>query len=165
MIVYDGSPQADLLLLEWWTRMAATADLEQAFSVVHASAGSFFASFRPPNILIYKADDQGIWFAAWFDPVMSGAFYGLWVAPHMRLTMCALQAVQESVAFGLGKFPVLIGATRHLKVARQAARFGARILGDIPNLFDGETATIGFITSETVRAPRLANNTQEVSHG
>ncbi len=165
MTVYDGSPQADLLLLDWWTRMAATTDLEQAFSVVHASAGSFFQSFRPPNILIYEVDDEGIWFAAWFDPVMSGAFYGLWIAPPMRLSMSALRAVQASVAFGLEKFPVLIGATRHVKVARQAARFGARILGDIPNLFDGETATIGYITNETVRAPRLANHSTEVSHG
>ena len=165
MTVYDGSPEADLLLVDWWTRMAATTDLERAFSIVHASVGAFFQSFRPPNILTYKVDDEGIWFAAWFDPVMSGAFYGLWIAPHMRLTMCALKAVEESVAFGLEKFPVLIGATREAKVARQAARFGARVLGSIPSLFDGEAATIGFITSETVRAPRLASNIPEVSHG
>jgi hypothetical protein len=165
MTVYDGMPESDLLLLDWWTRMAATMELEQAFSVVHASVGSFFHSFRPPAVLVYELDDEGIWFAAWFDPVMSGAFYGLWIAPQMRLTMCALRAVQKSVAFGLEKFPVLIGATRQTKVARQAARFGARIVGDIPNLFDGEKATICYITRETVREPRFANNPSEVSNG
>jgi hypothetical protein len=132
MTIYDGSPQADLLLLEWWTRMAATADLERAFSASHASVGTFFGSFRPPSILLYEADDQGIWFAAWFDPVMSGAFYGLWTAPHKRSTKVAFHAVQESIAFGLEKFPVLIGAMREAKVARQAVRFGARIPGVRP---------------------------------
>src|SRR5262249_10407475 len=123
MTQYDGSPQADLLLLDWWTRMAATVDLERAFSASHASLGNFFGSFRPPSILIYEVDDEGIWFAAWFDPVMSGAFYGIWVAPHKRLTKVAFQAVRESIAFGLEKFPVLIGAIREEKVAKQSVRF------------------------------------------
>jgi hypothetical protein len=158
MIVYDGSPEADLLLIEWWTRMAATADLDRAFSVVHASVGAFFQSFRPPSTLLYKVEGQRIWFAAWFDPVMNGAFYGLWIAPHMRITMAALEAVEESIAFGLSKYPVLIGATRIPKLARQTERFGAKVLGDIPKLFDGETATIGYITAETFRAPERENN-------
>jgi len=163
--VYDGSPEADLLLLEWWTRMAATEDLEKTFSAAHASVGNLFESFRPPSILLYEADDLGIWFAAWFDPVMSGAFYGLWIAPHKRVTRAAMQAVQESVAFGLEKFPVLIGAMREAKVAKQAERLGARILGELPGVFDGETAIIAYITPETVRARQRGNHSPEVSNG
>jgi hypothetical protein len=165
MTLYDGSPQADLLLLEWWTRMAATGDLERAFSAAHASVGNFFGSFRPSSILIYEVDDQGIWFAAWFDPVMSGAFYGLWVAPHKRSTKVAFHTVQESIAFGLEKFPILIGAIREDRVAKQAVRFGARILGNLPHVFDGETATIVYLTTETFRAHQRGNNSTEVSHG
>jgi hypothetical protein len=83
----------------------------------------------------------------------------------MRATKSAVKAVRDSVAIGLEKYSVLIGAIRDAKVARQAVRFGARILGNVPSLFDGETATIAYITTQIVRAPRRGDNSPEVSNG
>ena len=147
LTVYEPGIDSDLLVLSWWHHMATSGDLERAFSATLAPCGAFMAEMRRCT-LTYEADDTGIWFAAWYEPALSGGFYGLWIRNGKRASADALRAVIESLHFGLERWPVLIFATMHAPVVAQAEQLGFTRLGDIPHLFDGEASTIAWLDAE-----------------
>jgi hypothetical protein len=78
LIRYEPGIDSDLTLLAWWQHMALCDDLERGFSVELASVGAFLSVMRECD-LVYCADDDGIWFASWCEPKLTGAFWGVWV--------------------------------------------------------------------------------------
>lgn len=151
MTVYEPGIHSDLLLLDWYQTMAQasdgfTTDLERAFSVTMAPLAAFLTELRR-CFLVYEADDSGIWFAAWFDPAMTGAYHHAWIRADRRASKGALAAMIESLYLGLQKWPVLISVTKQPSVVSAIRGLGFTTLGDIPWLFDGETATISWLDS------------------
>ncbi len=144
---YVPGIETDLLLLSWWHTMATCDDLERGFSVELAPCGAFLASMRQCD-LVYVADDTGIWFAAWFEPKMCGAFYGLWIRSDKRHNHISQQLVLDSMSYGLERYRVLVLATLHQRVVDQGVRFGFTFMGTIPHLFDGEPTHVAWLDEE-----------------
>lgn len=147
MTVYEPGIDSDLLVLNWWHQMATTGDLERAFTVNLAPCGAFMAEMRKV-MLVYEADADGIWFAAWFEPMLSAGSYGLWIREAKRHNADAMRQVIESLHLGLERFPVLVFATMHDRVVEQGKRFGFQVMGVVPHLFDGEPATLAWLDAE-----------------
>jgi len=147
MTVYQPSIDADLLLLNWYYTMATCEDFEMVFSSELAPCSSFMASMRSCT-LIYEVDEKGIWFAAWFDRVMCAGAYGFWVRADKRDSPGGgepLRAALESLRFGLSRFPVLLFVTKQPEIVTLSLRVGFVPLGDIPWLFDGESASVAWL--------------------
>src|SRR3990172_50052 len=84
MTYIPGDGEHDLLLASWWGHLVEGEDLGKVFTVSCASLSGFFQAFQAPCILYFAKDDKGIWFAMWAEPIMSGAFFGLWVREDCR---------------------------------------------------------------------------------
>ena len=134
-----------------------------------ASLHSFLSTFQPPNQLLFKSDLKlGLWFAAWLEPALSGAFVGLWCQDKMRHTKALLETVEEALDYGLYQYPVLIGVTKQENLLDAYRRLGYNVLGKVPLIFDGEDAWIAHITrgsfeareSHLVRRPRKEGQCQ-----
>ena len=148
MILYDYEYSHDLLLAQWWARMREAGEFGRIFTKDLRPLGSFLAYFRPPRSLVFLTDAQGMWFAAWFEPVMSGAFAGLWLRPDYRRKKAGLEAVKSALELGLKRWPVLIGVTRKQELLRAHERLGYTVLGEIPGLAEGEPTWIVVLTQE-----------------
>lgn len=150
---YEPGIQSDLLLGEWWQRMATCDDLERGFSVELTALGAFMGAMRACG-LVYMTDEGGIWFAAWFEPKLSGAFYGLWVRADKRHSRDALAAILDSIEYGLSHFRVLIMASLHESVVNQAVSLGFVSMGVIPYLFDHQPTHVAWIDEDHFDATR-----------
>ena len=146
MTIYEPSPAADALVAAWWAAVHRAGEFPQTVGPSLAPLSAFLAHFQPPTVLLYEADADGLWFAAWLEPAMSGAFLGLWVAPHRRRSRAALTAFESVLTMALGRCPVVFGITRQAKLLDAHTRLGYTILGEFPGLFFGETAWLLSLT-------------------
>lgn len=151
MIVYNRSTEHDLLLARWWAILCETGELRTTFAKSIESLSSFYALFHPPSVLLFFTDANGIWLAAWFESVLSGAFMGLWSRQDKRKSRSAFRAVLSIYRQALVTWPVLIGVTKQEKLIDQHQRLGYTLLGKIPCLFDGEDAFVLVLTKQTFR--------------
>lgn len=144
MTIYEPGIESDLLLLRWYGHMGEIGDLEKVFSVTMAPCSAFMSEMRK-CFVVYEADADGIWFAAWFDPAMAGAYHHAWIRHDHRKSRAGLLAMIESLYLGLERWPVLISVTKQPEVPTQIQRLGFVTLGTVPWLFDGEEATISYL--------------------
>jgi hypothetical protein len=148
MTIYaPGDFHRDLLLLDWYITMGRGPDFEQIFFRDAAPIASFMGTMQK-CLLIYETDEQGIWFAAWFDAAMSAGAVGLWCREDKRQSREMAQALYDTMEIGLARFPVILFVTRNASILRRTAAFGFVVLGEIPGLFDGETASIAWVNKE-----------------
>lgn len=150
MIAYQPNEQNDLLLAKLWHDIRAAGDLDRLLMPRARTLSGFYGLFRLPTVLVFETDDSGIWLAMWFEPIMSGAFVGLWIAPRMRHTKAAVDRVLEAQEIALRSWPVLIAVTKQENLLDEFARFGYDKLCAIPALFGGESAWITALTKETL---------------
>jgi len=148
MKIYEPGTDEDLLVLKWWGLLTETGDLGRAFVRAIWPLSEFMVNMGGNTILTYEADEQGIWFATWYDPIMSGAFCGLWVREDKR-NMEAVKAGHLSMRIAFETFPVLITATRSESVRKTAQRQGFKDLGVVPHLFDLEDAFVLYATKKS----------------
>lgn len=148
MRIYRPSIDEDLLLLDWWVLLGSTRELEKVFGAFTTALGGFMRCWAPPTVLMYEADERGIWGACWLDTIHSGVFYGLWLRPDKRQTKAAFKFVLESLEHSLTQAPVLISLTRTETAFEQTVRLGFTPLqGTIPWILDGDDARVAFMTS------------------
>lgn len=147
MLLYEPGVQTDLLVLDWYWRMGQCDDLERVFSVTMAPCSAFMSEMRK-CVLMYERDADGIYFAAWFDPAMAGAFHHAWIRADKRQSRQAFVAMLESIHLGLERWPVLLSVTRQAKLLSGLQRMGFTTLGRVPGLFDGDEAIISFIDAD-----------------
>lgn len=153
MRIYSPGVDEDLLLLNWWTVLGSTRELETVFSSFTTALGGFMRCWAPPTILMYEADEAGIWGACWLDPIHSGAFYGLWIRPDKRRTKTGLKFALESLEYALTRAPVLISLTRDESLFKQTVHLGFTPLqGVIPWVLDGDDARVAYMTSREFNA-------------
>lgn len=144
MTIYQPGIHEDLLLLNWYMDLGSGPDFERTFSAELASCGAFLDSMRK-TLLVYETDEKGIWFAAWFDRIMSAGTFGLWFRADKRHEKTTLKTVLEALNFGLERFPVLLFVTRDADVMAQGQKLGFQTMGEVPWLFDGESAVVAWL--------------------
>ena len=152
----------DMSLLAWWLHLGETGDLERCFSRTAACLTVFTRLFDEPTELYFARDDNG-WFAAsWITPLMDGATYSLWLREDKRQSREALQFIHMALQTALAKYPVVLFVTRAEGVMRQSQAFGFTVLGEVPYLFDGDSAWVGVVTpfayESTVNTPKEHTN-------
>lgn len=166
MQVYAAFPAEDTLLVQWWYRMVQADELVSTFGPRFESLSAFFGAFREPSKLLYETDGEyGIAVAYWVDPSpLSGAFFGMWFAPHWRNTRKAYRATVAAlgVAFHAFAYPVLIFTAEHARTAKLHRHAGATELGMIPGLYGGtDPAHVSYMTLEAYE--RLAAKAEKVA--
>lgn len=138
LYVYQPCREADLLLAQMWARMDTDGDLDNLFSNPHFSLGMLFeASAGPRHELLYAYDDQGIWIAFWFDPIMCGALTSAYVRPDARGSFRATITFKRILQSGLKAYGTLIGITRHESLLPVHIALGYTVAGRVPALFPG----------------------------
>lgn len=148
MIVYQPSVANDLLLARWWGELHSSGEIQRMLMRDAHTLSGFMRMLQSPTILVLDTDEQGIWFAMWFEPIMSGAFVGVWIAERARHTKTAYDAVQRAHKTALQTTPILIAITKQEKLLDEFERFGYDRLCRIPRLFDGEDAWVLALTLE-----------------
>jgi hypothetical protein len=102
---------------------------------------------RPPLALLYEADEQGIWFASWYEPILSALVQGLWAREDKRGKEL-VETVGRSMKMVFDYAPVIMGLTRFKDVVASAELFGAKNHGLIPCIWEGEAAYLASLTKE-----------------
>lgn len=153
LIRYESNVETDLLLTKWWMLLAETRDLEQVFTADYAVLSRFLFGFQPPTTLLYATDAEGIWFAAWVDPIMSGAFFGFWVREAYRPSVSSnmeptLAVTHEAFTTFFREYPILFQISRSHHIMELAERLGGHVMGSVPYIFDGESAFVAYLTRE-----------------
>ncbi len=152
MTIYTPSIESDLLLLNWYMDLGSGPDFEAAFSAELAPCASFMSAMSK-TLLVYEADERGIWAAAWFDRQMSAGLTGIWIREDMRHWNTGVRFLADAFEFGLERFPVLIAITRSNKILEKAmTSFGWTVMGEIPWLWDGEGASVTWVDSARFNA-------------
>jgi hypothetical protein len=151
--VYEPGPATDILLARWWDHMAGCGDLELVFESEYALLSRFMAGFQAPTVLLYAEDADGIYFAMWADPIMSGAFFGFWMRSDKRPSETgdvseAYELSHSALDTFLANFPVMLIATRDPHIVQLAQRLGGKLLGVVPHIFDGSGAFVCYLTRE-----------------
>ena len=160
--VYEPGPASDILLARWWDHMAGCGDLELVFESEYTMLSRFMAGFQAPTVLLYAEDDDGIYFAMWADPVMSGAFFGFWMRADKRPSENGDVGLAYELSHGaldtlLANFPILFIATRDAHIVQLALRIGGKVLGVVPHVFDGSSAYICYLTREDFASYKASN--------
>ncbi|MCH7759809.1 hypothetical protein IIA15_00185 [candidate division TA06 bacterium] len=146
--IYQGSSNQDLFIAQWWAKIQTNGELKMTFSSNCYALSGFFSLFQKPNVLTFDVDQKGLWFAAWFEPVMSSAFMGLWVDKRKRGTISSWKNFERVVSEGLSNFSSIMGVTKQEKLVAQHKKIGYTELGVIPGIFDGEDGFILLLTKE-----------------
>lgn len=152
----------DLELLAWYLHLGETGDMDTAFGKVANCLSIFFDLFKAPTELWIARDKNGWYAACWLTPIMDGVTYSLWLREdHRQSKDTGLAFINETVNYAARTWPVVLFLTRSEAVHKMSKHFGFQTLGDVPYLFDGETAHVGVMTS----FDREAAENRKVSNG
>lgn len=135
---YAPSPSADLLLAQLWARLQADNELADLYSDPEFPLSAIFEASTPPrNELVYRVDDEGIWFAFWVTSVAGGAMVSVYVRPDRRADVQALVSFRRCLQFALRAYHVLLGITRETLLPLHR-RLGYSIAGCVPGILGGK---------------------------
>ena len=148
MIAYD-STKHEMLLLKWYLDLSARpAEFEKLFAQPLRSLTELLKWAQGNVTLGFELDSQGIWVAAWYEPVMSGAFFGAWLREDRRGSFAAWRFIDRAYRVAFEHFPVLIGITQQPELDKLHHALGYQRLGVVPGLFDGKPALIYVLSKE-----------------
>ncbi len=150
---YTPSIGADMRILGWWYELVQNGERHLVAEPQQTDTPSDFLQFwRPPRALAFcpKSErlEDGIWFAGWLEPILSGAFVGLWISPKYRTTKAAARVTHDFFDRATQAFPVLIGLTKQARLLPIHRTIGFTHLGTVPRLFDGDDAHVVVLTRE-----------------
>jgi len=150
MLIYDPD-RHETLVVDWFLRQLRghPEELENLFASPLRSLTEILGWAKHTVKIMFEMDNGGIWIASWVEPVLSGAYYGLWVRQDKRQTKGMLKHVDEVLDYSLTQFPVLMAITKQARLQDEMERLGFVKQGDIPFLFDGHDAGIYFLTKES----------------
>jgi hypothetical protein len=150
LLGYKPCEQNDLVLLRWYGYLRTSGDIDTVFGKALQAPSAFLHYFQQPQVLMLDLDDNGdVWFAAWVEPFMTGAFFSLWCRADHRKSRQLLVNTEEALDNALRFFPLLIGVTQHEKLIDEHIRLGYTHLGKIPGLVEGNDASVLYITRES----------------
>src|SRR5438445_9732349 len=125
MTVYEGHADEDLLLCDWYQRLVAGDEIADVFAPELRALSTFLLSWRPggQRALVYEADEEGIWFASWWEGFFAGAAFGIWVRPDYRQpdhAEAGWAAFDLAMAAAFRHFPVLVALTKSPRIVKLA---------------------------------------------
>lgn len=149
MRLYDPAKH-ELLILYWYLELRKDpVEFENLFCEPLRSLTSILIWAKNNVSIMFDADDDGIRFAAWCAPFLTGAEFGAWARKSQRGTKAHLAFMNEAYDKALSQYPVLIGLTKQERLHRLHLRMGYEFVGKVPTLFDGAPVLEYFMTRET----------------
>ncbi len=150
LVTYTPGRDADLLLAQLWARMDADGDLDLVFGSPTFGLSDLMVAMRAPRELLYAADDDGIWFAAWYEPFMQGAHMGFYARPDKRSNIAAGSLFLRCLRAGVTAYKTIIGVTRRMELLEVLQAVGYRLVGHVPELYHGHDAFLAICNTETL---------------
>lgn len=150
MITYDREKH-ELLVVNWYIQELAAKPDEFAnlFAKPLRNLTEILYWCSRTVKLFFEIDAAGLWIASWVEPVMSGAYWGVWVRADKRHSKAMLSHVNESLDLALQHFPVLMAPTKQPRLKYEMLRLGWIHQGDVPHLFDGSAADVYYMDKES----------------
>ena len=145
--VYRGTAPEDVLIAGWWHRMDADGDLERIFPAGSRTMSELFRLVASPGKdLLYAFDAQGLWFAFWAERLLSAACIGFWVRADHRKSKTSAWHFLMAADMLLRLAPVIIGVTKQRDLVPIHRKFGYTVVGEIPDMYDGQAAIVMALT-------------------
>ncbi len=141
----------DWLLIDLWAKMQANGDLQKTMLGGSQSLLAFCRVLATPETCL-AYDQEGPYFAAWCEPVMAGVALGFWVREDKRKSRICLKLAHQLLTQLFTCYPTIVVITKDPDVSQFHAHFGFTYAGEIPHVYDGETAYMSFLTRETYQA-------------
>jgi hypothetical protein len=161
--LYDPDKD-ELKLLYWWLHLRSDpVEFENLFAEPLRGLTAILNWAKNSVNIMFNSDEQGITFAAWVEPFLSGAYFGAWSRKDVRGSKGHLRFMDECFTRALEQYPVLVGVTKQERLHNIHLKMGYRYLGEIGALFDGSPARVYTMNAES-RANR-AQARQEINHG
>lgn len=138
---YRGTAAEDVLLAGWWHQMEADGDLGLFAAGSRTMSELFRLMAAPGKALLYQFDARGLWIAYWAEQLLGALMTGFWIRHDRRRTREAgweFLCVSDLVT----SWGTVVGVTKQREIVRLHERFGYTVVGEIPGMFDGETAII-----------------------
>jgi hypothetical protein len=149
MKLYDPKKH-EWFLVYWYTELNKDeTELNNLFCKPLQSLTQILIWAKNSVNIMFENDDEGIRFAAWCAPEMSGAEFGAWCRKSWRGTKAHLKFMDEAYERALSMYPVLIGRTKQEKLHRLHLRMGYEFVGVVPGLFDGSPVREYYMTRQT----------------
>lgn len=152
--LYQSSTAIDCTLVRWWEHLNQTGDFDLIFTDRLRPLAHFMSNFQPPNIAFFGQDHEppyDIWLAVWFAPFSdtnSGVFMHYWCDKPKRGTPLHLQATHLVYDIATQCWPVIVGITRHEHLLGLHRKLGYNIVGQIPQMLDGQDVWVLYLTRE-----------------
>ena len=143
-----GHPDVDLWITKWWFKMTADGDLARSLSEQCQTLGQLFGLIASPTkYVLFVTDDDGIWFAAWFEPSLTGVFMGMWCSRERRRTRAGLHVLLDAWEWALLRWPVVLGITKQPDILDEHRRLGYAVHEPpVPHWFDGRPTWVLSLT-------------------
>jgi len=151
----DGAPPSELnvyqwqeseyMLIDWYAALVQSGDMAVTFTPAMRWMGEFLMYWRRVALL-YACDKGGIYFAFWLEPILSGAFCGVWIAQRKRQSPNVYKLLQECYDRAFKAFTVLIGLSKqeHLQEIHEKLGYTHHI--SVPALWYGDAVDLYTLT-------------------
>lgn len=153
--LYRGTYQEDIHLLKWWLALTKTSEIEEAFPKKIHPLAEFMNLFKPPRTLVYALTDDKLWFATWLEPLLHGIYLSTWTDKTMRGTKAHFNASFTVCEGILNVYPVILSVTHNTRLAKILQRAGYISLGEVPNLYDGNSLHFAYLTKSAFEASEV----------
>ncbi len=148
---YQPSGLADLKLYHAWARMLRDGDLQRGFGIEMTLLSAFFSGMQEPTVCWYVEDAQGIWGLFWIQPTsLHAVYFHVWVAAERRGTKATLLATLEAFRASFAYAKVVLVFTNQATLEKTYARFGFQKGGELPEVWNGDTAYFWYLTSDAL---------------
>lgn len=109
MIAYEREKH-EALIVHWWYRLSAE-DTAKLFDGPLRNLTSILHFFAHEARLFFKADGNGVWLAAWYQPYMGAWWLAGWIREDRRRTRDAYRGINEAMELGLKESDPLLCVT------------------------------------------------------
>ena len=151
MILYQRERHEHLLVAFYFELKRDPVELADLFMQPLQNLTNFLWWAEHTVKFMFAKDAQGIWAAAWVEPIMSGAFFGTWIRKEKRKGVGQYAFVNHCINVSLDTFPILIALTQRRELDTIMRRLGFEGGEEYPHLFAGNTALAYKLTTETRR--------------
>jgi hypothetical protein len=144
----------EMLVVDWYAQLVQSGDMYVTFMPEMRYMGNFLQYWRHAT-LGYAMDSKGIFFAFWLDPLLSGAFFGVWIRSEYRGKPVIVRLVTAAMDEAFKFASVLIALCKQEHLRDIISKLGAKLAMTIPGLWNGEAADAHVITKDEWEASRV----------
>jgi hypothetical protein len=137
----------EYLLIDWYAKLIQSGDMALTFTLDMRWMGNFLQYFRKAT-LGYACDEKGIFFACWLEPLLSGAFFGMWIREDKRQASTSLKLAIEAYGEAFKVYTVLMGLCKQDHLKDVHLKLGYTLQCTIPGLWNGEDVAVYSMTRE-----------------